>query len=193
MFSWCKSKFKNFSPISDFIKLDDGHKLPVLGIGNVEITLSHGDKQNSVLLKNCAYAPNMAFTLISIICIASAGESVNFKGNFCTILHPDKTIIAKITHSDGLYHVCKCDCNNTQWQNSAVCRCHMETSLIIWGPLSSRSYPLDLKSTLIMQMRSSVRCVQQENQPQNHSWRNLRLMKTTSEKESIGTYGDLWV
>ena len=98
-----KSKFKNFKPISNSIKLTDGHTLPALGIGDVEITLPHGDKQNSVLLKNCVYTPDIAFTLILIICITSSGASVVFKGNFCTILHPDKTIIAKIAHSDGLY------------------------------------------------------------------------------------------
>ena len=100
-----KSKFRNFKPISDSIKLADGHTLPVLGIRDIEITLPHGDKQNLVLLKNCVYVPDIAFTLISIICITSSGASVIFKGNFCTILHPDETIIEKITHSDGLYRL----------------------------------------------------------------------------------------
>ena len=62
-----ESKFKKFTPISDFIKLANGHTLPVLGIGDVEINLPHGDKQNSVLLINYVYAPDMAFTLILII------------------------------------------------------------------------------------------------------------------------------
>ena len=44
------SKFKNLEPISDPIKLTDGHTLPALGIGNVEITLPNGDKQNKVML-----------------------------------------------------------------------------------------------------------------------------------------------
>ena len=44
------SKFKNLEPISDSIKLTDGHTLPALGIGNVEITLPNGDKQNKVML-----------------------------------------------------------------------------------------------------------------------------------------------
>ena len=39
-----KLKFENFKPISDSIKLTNGHTLPVLGIGDVEITLPHGDK-----------------------------------------------------------------------------------------------------------------------------------------------------
>ena len=38
------SKFKNLEPISDSIKLTDGHTLPALGIGDVEITLPNGDK-----------------------------------------------------------------------------------------------------------------------------------------------------
>ena len=34
-----------------------------------------------------------------------AGASVIFKGNFCTILHPDESVITKVTHTDGLYHL----------------------------------------------------------------------------------------
>ena len=44
------SKFKNIEPISDSIKLANGHTLPALGIGDVEITLPNGDKQNKVML-----------------------------------------------------------------------------------------------------------------------------------------------
>ena len=32
-----KSKFKNFSPITDNVKLADGRKLPTLGVGDVEV------------------------------------------------------------------------------------------------------------------------------------------------------------
>ena len=38
------SKFKNLEPISNSIKLANGHTLPALGIGDVEITLPNGDK-----------------------------------------------------------------------------------------------------------------------------------------------------
>ena len=47
----------------------------------------------------------MAFTLILIICITSAGASVILKGNFCTILYPDESVITKVAHTDGLYHI----------------------------------------------------------------------------------------
>ena len=57
------------------------------------------------MLQKCVYAPDMAFTLISVICITSAGASVIFKGNFCTILHPDESVIAKVAHTDGLYRL----------------------------------------------------------------------------------------
>ena len=99
------SKFKILEPISNSIRLANGHTLPALGIGDVEITLPNGDKQNKVMLQKCVYTPDMAFTLISIICITSAGASVIFKGNFCTILHPDESVIAKVTHTDGLYRL----------------------------------------------------------------------------------------
>lgn len=79
-----KSKFKNFSPITDNVKLADGRKLPTLGVGDVEVTLPNSNKKNMVLLKECVYAPEMVFTLISIRYITSTGASVTFKGNLCT-------------------------------------------------------------------------------------------------------------
>ena len=84
-----KSKFKNFSPITDNVKLADGRKLPTLGVGDVEMTLPNSDKKNTVLLKEYVYAPEMAFTLISIRCITSTGTLVTFKGNLCIITHLD--------------------------------------------------------------------------------------------------------
>ena len=57
------------------------------------------------MLRKHVYTLDMAFTLISIICITSAGASVIFKSNFCTILHPDESVIAKVAHTDGLYHL----------------------------------------------------------------------------------------
>ena len=98
-----KLKFKNFLPITDNVKLTDGRKLPTLGVGDVEVTLPNGDKKNTVLLKECIYAPEMVFTLISIRCITSTGALVTFKGNLCIITHLDGSTVAKITHSDGLY------------------------------------------------------------------------------------------
>ena len=41
-----KLKFINFAPISDVIKLADGHTLPALGIGDVKIDLPLEDKRN---------------------------------------------------------------------------------------------------------------------------------------------------
>ena len=57
------------------IKLADGRTLPALGIGDVEIDLPNEDKRNRVMLRKCIYAPDMAFTLILVICITSAGAS----------------------------------------------------------------------------------------------------------------------
>ena len=98
-----KSKFKNFTVITDNVKLADGRKVPALGVGDVEVTLPNGDKKNTVLLRNCIYTLEMVFTLISIICITSTGVSVTFEGNLCTITHSDGTTVVKIAHSYGLY------------------------------------------------------------------------------------------
>ena len=100
-----KSKFKNFSPVTDNVKLADGRKLPTLGVGDVEVTLPSSNKKNTALLKECVYAPETVFTLISIRYITSTGASVTFKGNLCIITHLDRTTVAKIAHSNGLYQL----------------------------------------------------------------------------------------
>ena len=85
----------------------------------------------------------MTFTLISIICITLAGASVIFKGNFCTILHPDESVITKVAHTDGLYHLSANvaetinDDKYTLYANAA-----RKTPLIIQTPLSSWPHPL---------------------------------------------------
>ena len=100
-----KSKFKNFTVITDNVKLTDGRKVPALGVGDVEVTLPNGNKKNTVLLQNSIYTPEMVFTIISIVCITSAGALVTFEGNLCTITHSDGTAVVKIAHSDGLYQL----------------------------------------------------------------------------------------
>ena len=107
------------------------------------ITLPHDDKQNQVMLQKCMYTPNMAFILILILCITSAGASVIFKDNFCTIIHPDESVITKVTHTDGLYCM---SANVVETINNNQYMLYMNPvwrpPLVIWTPLSSWPHPL---------------------------------------------------
>ena len=97
--------FKSFVAITDNVKLADGRKIPVLGVGDVEVTLPNGNMNNMVILRDCVYAPEMVFTLISIVCITSTGALITFKGNLCTMTHLDRTTVVKIVHSNRLYQL----------------------------------------------------------------------------------------
>ena len=82
-------KFENYQPISGWnITTTDGHTLRALGVGDVCIELPNGVKRTKAILKEAVYAPDMAFTLISISQLDDAGSSVIFHKGMCIIKNP---------------------------------------------------------------------------------------------------------
>ena len=73
-------------------------------MGNVLIELPNGAKYTKILLKDAIYAPNMAFTLISVSHLDEANGSAIFSGGMHTIKSVACHIVATIPHTDGLYH-----------------------------------------------------------------------------------------
>ena len=69
-------------------------------MGNVLIELPNGAKHTKILLKDAIYAPDMAFTLISVSRLLAI-----FSGGMCTIKSVASRIVATIPRADGLYHV----------------------------------------------------------------------------------------
>jgi len=63
----------------------DGCMIKGLGIGDVRINLPNGSGETKLLLKDTIYAPDMAFTLISISQLDHANCSVTFKDGMCTV------------------------------------------------------------------------------------------------------------
>ena len=74
-------------------------------MGNVLIELPNGVKHTKILLKDAIYAPDMAFTLISVSRLDEANGSAIFSGGMCTIKSVAGHIVTTIPHADGLYHV----------------------------------------------------------------------------------------
>ena len=74
-----------------------------IGTGDVRIDLPNGAGQTSFILKDAVYAPQMAFTLISIGCLMRAGLSINFIGNICKIGYPNGRVVGTVSYSAGLY------------------------------------------------------------------------------------------
>ena len=103
-FCYDRSKFINFTPIPDLpITTADRCTFKAIGTGDVRIDLPNGTGQTSFILKDAVYAPQMAFTLISIGCLTRAGLSVNFIGNICKIGYPNGRIVGTVPYTAGLY------------------------------------------------------------------------------------------
>ena len=99
-----RSKFENYRPIEGRdITTADGCTLKAVGIGNVRIELPNGSKHTKAMLKDVIYAPDMAFTLISISRLDNAECSVSFRKGMCTIKNPAGHTMVTIPRSDGLY------------------------------------------------------------------------------------------
>ena len=81
-----KSKFINLRPLKgqNIHTTNDG-VIPACGIGNVSIELSNGSGKTKCILNDTIYAPDMAFTLISVSCLDLANCSMTFTGSQCII------------------------------------------------------------------------------------------------------------
>jgi hypothetical protein len=105
-FCYDRSKFISFTPIPDLpITTADGRTFKAIGTGDVRIDLPNGAGRTSFVLKDAVYAPQMAFTLISIGCLTRAGLSVNFVGNICKIGYPNGRVVGTVPYSAGLYRL----------------------------------------------------------------------------------------
>jgi len=101
-----RARFTNYRPIEGRdITTADGHTLKAVGVGDVQIELPNGSKRTKAILKETIYAPDMAFTLISISRLDDAKCSVRFNKGMCMIKNPSGRTMATIPHSDGLYHL----------------------------------------------------------------------------------------
>ena len=80
-------KFLNFEAINRQIKTADGHTFRAVGKGDVPLTLPNGKLTMSVLLKDCMYAPEMAFTLISVSRFAKVTGGVTFTATHAIVIH----------------------------------------------------------------------------------------------------------
>ena len=107
-FSPERSKFLNYEEFSNSepTRAADGRTFSALGKGDLKIFLPNGDqKPTPITLKNVLYSPHMAFTLISVSCVARAGFSLFIKSGTCTIRSPTSKVIGSIPEIRGLYRV----------------------------------------------------------------------------------------
>ena len=97
-------KFENYWPISgQNITTADSCTLRAVGVGDVHIELPNATKQTKAILKEAVYAPDMAFTLISISRLDDAGSSIIFHKGMYIIKNPQGQTMATVPQADCLY------------------------------------------------------------------------------------------
>ena len=99
------TKFSNYREIEMSITTPDGRTLKAMGMGDLHINLPNGSKCTPAIFKNAVHTPEMAFTLLSISKLDKSDHKVAFHKQMCIISDSKGCTIAKIPHSQGLYHV----------------------------------------------------------------------------------------
>ena len=102
-FSPHRSEFHDFEAIDHEIKTVDGRTFKAVGKGNVRIVLPNDRSTTPVLLKDCVYAPEMAFTLISVSRLAKVTRGVTFNATHAVVTHKQGHVMVRIPKSQGLY------------------------------------------------------------------------------------------
>jgi hypothetical protein len=99
-----RAKFATFRAIEERpIKTADGRTLKAIGMGDVHIDLPNGSRRTKAVLKDAVYAPDMAFTLVSVGRLDDADCAILFKNRMCTIKDPSGRTMATLPRSEGLY------------------------------------------------------------------------------------------
>ncbi|KAF7371239.1 Transcription factor [Mycena sanguinolenta] len=82
--------------------------------GNLTISIPNGDTTSKIELSNVLYAPDLAYTLVSIGCLDEAGFTVTFGNGKCRVTNVSGTQVGLIMKSTkGLYKVVhEPDCAN---------------------------------------------------------------------------------
>ena len=109
-FSPDKPKFINFEAITpEPIRAADGHTFSAIGYGDLVVTLplKGGETGPPITMKRVYYAPQMAFTLISVACLDKAGCSLTIEDGECILRSPRpyRTLLGSVPRVDNLYRL----------------------------------------------------------------------------------------
>ena len=109
-FSPDKLKFVNFEAIQpEPIHAADGHTFLAIGFGDLVVTLPTRDNETGppITLMRVYYAPQMAFTLISVACLDKAGCSLTIEDGECVLRSPRpyRTMLGSVPRVDNLYRI----------------------------------------------------------------------------------------
>jgi hypothetical protein len=100
--------FTNFEFIEPKpISAANNQTFKAIGKGNLHIKIPNGDKSTSVTLHDVLYAPNIAFTLISLSRANKAGYAIHIEDGDLLLIDRmnERKIIGRIPSQDGLWSV----------------------------------------------------------------------------------------
>lgn len=102
-----KSKFITYETIPpEPIKVADGRSFSALGKGDIEVWVPNGEEDKTrLLLRNTLYAPNLAYTLLSVSTIDRAGFYTEMGGGECKIMTATKAVIGRVPLIANLYRI----------------------------------------------------------------------------------------
>lgn len=79
------------------------NKFFATGQGDMIVSLPHGSESTEIQLTSVLYAPDLAYTLVSVGCLDDVGYSVTFRNGQGVICDKDDTIIRVLPKTKGLY------------------------------------------------------------------------------------------
>ena len=77
--------FKDLKPYNSIVKVGDGRKLQVKGIGTVECEIVTNNIKNKLIISESLYLPDLSTNLISIGLLSEKGFQIIFEQALCKI------------------------------------------------------------------------------------------------------------
>jgi hypothetical protein len=100
-----REKFSNYQTIDRDITTADGRLVKAIGMGDLHLDLPNGSKRTAFTFKGAVHSPDLAFTLVSVRKLDTAGYTVTFGKGMCEIKNKSRHTLATIPHADGLYRI----------------------------------------------------------------------------------------
>jgi hypothetical protein len=74
-------------------------------MGNMTVTVPNGNLESELQLKDVLFAPNLAYTLVSIGQLDAASFTIEFGNGLCIIYNADDRTIGQVPRKRRLYRI----------------------------------------------------------------------------------------
>jgi hypothetical protein len=160
-------------------------------MGDLHIDLPNGSKQTAFTFKGAVHSPDLAFTLISVRRLDTAGYTVTFGKGMCQIANKSGHTLATVPHADGLYRIATSkdkDYANVTSSKISINEAHRKLGHISYDAIKnavSKEYITGIE------LDAESKPVQKPNRLGSHTRKRAKPERPNMEKGSIGIYGVL--